>query len=106
LFPLLELPLSLIRKGLSGELHCWVLTIDGGSNSDGFLFWSTRDALDATMNYGAHSKFVEKWLGILEEEGKTEASAPSAAAESAVPTETADTPAPATTSTAEAPATS
>ena len=56
------------------------------------------------MNFGAHSKFVEKWLGILAEEGKAEASAPPAA-----PTERADgsdTQAPATTSEAEAPATS
>ncbi|KJA16916.1 hypothetical protein HYPSUDRAFT_46821 [Hypholoma sublateritium FD-334 SS-4] len=27
-----------------------------------------RDALDATINYGAHSKFVEKWLAKLESE--------------------------------------
>jgi len=29
-----------------------------------------RDALDATMNYGAHSKFVEKWLDKLDAEDK------------------------------------
>ena len=29
-----------------------------------------RDALDATMNYGAHAKFVEKWLDKLEVENK------------------------------------
>jgi len=27
-----------------------------------------RDTLDATMNYGAHSKFVAKWLDKLEAE--------------------------------------
>jgi hypothetical protein len=27
-----------------------------------------RDALDATVNYGAHAKFVEKWLDQLETE--------------------------------------
>ncbi|PPQ63624.1 hypothetical protein CVT24_004377 [Panaeolus cyanescens] len=27
-----------------------------------------RDALDATMNYGAHTKFVEKWLEKLDAE--------------------------------------
>ena len=27
-----------------------------------------RDGLDATMNYGAHSKFVEKWLDKLDVE--------------------------------------
>lgn len=27
-----------------------------------------RDALDATMNYGAHSKFVARWLEKLEAE--------------------------------------
>jgi peroxiredoxin Q/BCP len=30
---------------------------------------TNRDGLDATMNYGAHSKFVEKWLDKLDEEG-------------------------------------
>lgn len=29
-----------------------------------------RDALDATMNYGAHVKFVTKWLEKLDTEGK------------------------------------
>ncbi|KAF8817025.1 peroxiredoxin Q [Phlegmacium glaucopus] len=29
-----------------------------------------RDALDATMNYGAHTKFVEKWLDKLDAEDK------------------------------------
>lgn len=30
----------------------------------------TRDALDATLNYGAHVKFVNKWLEKLEAEAK------------------------------------
>lgn len=29
-----------------------------------------RDALDATMNFGAHSKFVQKWLDTFEAEQK------------------------------------
>ncbi|KAG5634569.1 hypothetical protein H0H81_001515 [Sphagnurus paluster] len=32
-----------------------------------------RDTLDATMNYGAHSKFVAKWLEKLEAEDMLEA---------------------------------
>ncbi|KAG6811637.1 hypothetical protein H0H92_006507 [Tricholoma furcatifolium] len=28
----------------------------------------SRDTLDATMNYGAHAKFVAKWLDKLEAE--------------------------------------
>lgn len=43
-----------------------------------------RDALDTTINYGAHSKFVEKWLDILQSEDE----AASKVAEEA-PTETA-----------------
>ena len=31
---------------------------------------SSRDALDATVNYGAHTKFVAKWLDKLDEEDK------------------------------------
>lgn len=27
-----------------------------------------RDALEGTMNYGAHAKFVEKWLETLKSE--------------------------------------
>jgi len=54
-----------------------------------------RDALDATINYGAHSKFVEKWLEQLDEEGKKEPTA-TATAEAPVPapasTETTDGP--------------
>ncbi|CAA7261488.1 unnamed protein product [Cyclocybe aegerita] len=34
-----------------------------------------RDALDATVNYGAHSKFVSKWLDKLDEEDKAAAPA-------------------------------
>lgn len=34
------------------------------------LFPFDRDGLDATMNYGAHSKFVEKWLDKLDTEDK------------------------------------
>ncbi|KDR82771.1 hypothetical protein GALMADRAFT_238291 [Galerina marginata CBS 339.88] len=55
-----------------------------------------RDALDATMNYGAHSKFVEKWLDKLDKEDEA------AAGESPAPvpteTATADEPTPAATS--------
>ena len=29
-----------------------------------------RDGLDATMNYGAHAKFVEKWLDKLDAENE------------------------------------
>lgn len=49
-----------------------------------------RDALDTTINYGAHSKFVEKWLDILQAED--DASKTTAAS----PTETATAEAPAT----------
>jgi hypothetical protein len=35
-----------------------------------------REALDSTLNYGAHSKFVEKWLTRLEAEGGGGADAP------------------------------
>ncbi|KAF8158391.1 peroxiredoxin Q [Crassisporium funariophilum] len=52
-----------------------------------------RDALDATVNYGAHSKFVEKWLDKLDAEDKD--SQPAATAT--------ETPAATTTATAEAP---
>ena len=31
---------------------------------------NNRDGLDATMNYGAHAKFVEKWLDKLEVENE------------------------------------
>jgi peroxiredoxin Q/BCP len=47
-----------------------------------------RDALDATMNYGAHSKFVEKWLDRLQQEDDAAAKVPG-------PTETATAEAPA-----------
>ncbi|KAJ3505460.1 hypothetical protein NLJ89_g7404 [Agrocybe chaxingu] len=39
-----------------------------------------RDALDATVNYGAHSKFVSKWLDKLDEEDKAGAPASTATA--------------------------
>ena len=39
-----------------------------------------RDGLDATMNYGAHAKFVEKWLDKLDVENQIAIAA--AAAES------------------------
>lgn len=29
---------------------------------------ANRDALDSTINFGAHCKFVDKWLHKLEEE--------------------------------------
>ncbi|EMD39977.1 hypothetical protein CERSUDRAFT_112219 [Gelatoporia subvermispora B] len=55
-----------------------------------------RDALDATMNYNAHLKFVTKWLDKLEAEDKKAnettadpAPAPAAGGESEVPATTA-----------------
>lgn len=41
---------------------------------------SCRDVLEATINYGAHVKFVNKWLEKLEAESKpaAEAEAPAA----------------------------
>ncbi|KAJ3788355.1 peroxiredoxin Q [Lentinula aff. detonsa] len=46
-----------------------------------------RDALDATMNYGAHSKFVTKWLEKLQKEKQTAEAevAPAANATEATP---------------------
>jgi peroxiredoxin Q/BCP len=41
-----------------------------------------RDGLDATMNYNAHSKFVETWLDKLEAEDNVEAPTATATAES------------------------
>jgi thioredoxin-dependent peroxiredoxin len=38
-----------------------------------------RDALDATVNYGAHSKFVTKWLEKLQKEKEKETTAPASA---------------------------
>jgi len=58
-----------------------------------------RDALDATINYGAHSKFVEKWLDKLQAEDAKE-STKEAASPSKEPA-----PAPAEATKAEAPAT-
>lgn len=40
-----------------------------------------RDVLDTTVNYGAHVKFVSKWLDKLEAEEKKAAEAPAAAEE-------------------------
>jgi len=48
-----------------------------------------RDGLDATINYGAHSKFVEKWLDKLDAEDKATAAA------AATMTATAEAPQPA-----------
>ncbi|PPQ77479.1 hypothetical protein CVT25_011348 [Psilocybe cyanescens] len=48
-----------------------------------------RDALDATMNYGAHSKFVEKWLARLQTEDEATAETPTTPA---VETATAEAP--------------
>lgn len=45
-----------------------------------------RDALDATMNYGAHGKFAEKWLAKLDEEDKNEVPAPTSTSTADVPT--------------------
>ncbi|TFK27722.1 AhpC-TSA-domain-containing protein [Coprinopsis marcescibilis] len=42
-----------------------------------------RDTLDATMNYGAHQKFVEKWLTKLENEAEPGAGTEAAPATSA-----------------------
>ncbi|KAF8194175.1 peroxiredoxin Q [Pholiota molesta] len=51
---------------------------------------NVRDALDATVNYGAHSKFVEKWLAKLEaEELKAQEPTAEAAAETTEATATA-----------------
>ena len=82
------------------------LTIDGDSYADGF-FLSTRDGLDATMNFSAHSKFVEKWLHRLDEEDMAKASAPvtttAESGTSAPATTTTSTTIPATTTAAGVP---
>ena len=45
-----------------------------------------RDALDSTLNYGAHVKFVSKWLDKLEaEKAKAAEPAPEAAPPEAAP---------------------
>jgi len=41
-----------------------------------FVDFCYRDALDATVVYREHSKFVEKWLKKLEEEDEVAASVP------------------------------
>ncbi|KAJ7784597.1 hypothetical protein B0H16DRAFT_303545 [Mycena metata] len=45
------------------------------------LIFSNRDTIEGTINYGAHSKFVTKWLDKLEAEQKAAAEpvAPAAA---------------------------
>jgi len=71
-----------------------------------------RDALDATINYGAHSKFVEKWLDKLQAEDAKESAkevappepAPAETAKTEEPTSTTEAPAPTETATADAPA--
>lgn len=40
----------------------------GSFSFESFVFHH-RDALEGTLNYGAHSKFVTKWLEKLEAEG-------------------------------------
>ncbi|KAJ3852891.1 AhpC-TSA-domain-containing protein [Lentinula lateritia] len=55
-----------------------------------------RDALDATMNYGAHSKFVTKWLEKLQKEKEVPEANPAQATEEvpeAAPAATEETPA-------------
>ncbi|KAI0754924.1 thioredoxin-like protein [Daedaleopsis nitida] len=54
---------------------------------------TVKDVLDTTVNYGAHVKFVSKWLDKLEAEEKKAAEAPAAAEEiPAVATPTAAVP--------------
>ncbi|KAF9454712.1 peroxiredoxin Q [Macrolepiota fuliginosa MF-IS2] len=46
-----------------------------------------RDALEGTMNYGAHTKFVEKWLeGVNSGKAEVEASKAAASVEAEAPT--------------------
>ncbi|KAI0076767.1 peroxiredoxin Q [Panus rudis PR-1116 ss-1] len=52
-----------VGKGLLGLVDARVTFI---IDSQGIV----RDALDATMNYGAHTKFVNKWLEKLDAETK------------------------------------
>ena len=40
-------------------------------STTGFADCWCRDALDATVNYGAHQKFVDKWFQKLEGESAT-----------------------------------
>ncbi|KAF8908882.1 thioredoxin-like protein [Gymnopilus junonius] len=60
---------------------------------------TVRDALDATINYAAHSKFVEKWLDKLQAEDAKEGVKEAAPA----PPSNAPAPAPAQAATAGAP---
>ncbi|KAI0699127.1 peroxiredoxin Q [Cytidiella melzeri] len=67
-----------VGKGLLGLADARVTFI---IDSKGIV----RDALDATLNYGAHVKFVNKWLEKLEAETKQPAAeAPTLPAESEV----------------------
>ncbi len=75
-----------------GELACFLFVML--PELDGVLVFLCRDVLDTTLNYGAHVKFVTKWLDKLEAEEKT-AAEPAADA----PAAAGDTPA-ATTPTA------
>lgn len=54
-----------------------------------------RDALDATMNYGAHAKFVARWLEKLakEDESAAQVDKPAAQPVDATPAAAVDTPA-------------
>jgi hypothetical protein len=69
-----ELLSSLTRRVSFGE--------PASSTASGMLtdlvVYNYRDALDATMNYGAHSKFVAKWLDKLDAEDAAEAAPASA----------------------------
>ncbi|KAF5315483.1 hypothetical protein D9619_007225 [Psilocybe cf. subviscida] len=60
-----------IGRGIMGLLPVSRVTFivdKKGSCQALILTHSIRDALDATVNYGAHAKFVEKWLDQLETE--------------------------------------
>jgi len=67
-----------VGKGLFGlaDVARVTIIIDGKG--------TVRETLEGTLNYGAHSKFVTKWLEKLEAEG-TAASAPAAAEEAPAP---------------------
>lgn len=57
------------KKGVVRQV--WVYTAVNGFrvlNFFNILSMDDRDGLDATMNFGAHSKFVEKWLDKLDAE--------------------------------------
>ena len=75
---------SLTEGGLFGVFE---FLFEFGGKLDGNI----RDALDATMNYSAHTKFVSRWLDKLEAEdaaalaATTTSEAPSQAATVEVP---------------------